>query len=215
MDQQLLFLINDTWARPWLDYGMAVASSFDFWWPILLLGGVAVAIFGGFRGRMFLVAVGLAVGITDAVVVDTLKGVVGRPRPNEVLEGVRVVDLAPTSVRLMALAEPLRVKYSAARIRPPHGNSFPSGHAANNFAVAAVAAVFFRRWGWIALVPAAVVGYSRVYVGSHWPSDVLVSAFLGAAIGVLVAAALEAIWRRCGERWLPEVFRGHPTLFAA
>ena len=49
---------------------------------------------------------------------------------------------------------PLREDYSVARIRPPRGNSFPSAHAANNFAVAAVCAAFFRRWGWLLFLPA-------------------------------------------------------------
>ncbi|MFZ4682322.1 MAG: hypothetical protein ACOYMS_07455, partial [Terrimicrobiaceae bacterium] len=99
MDQQLLFLINHSWTHPAVDRVMAVASSYDFWWPVLLLGVVLAAVFGGFRWRAFLLAAGIAVGITDGLVVDTLKKSVGRPRPNDALEGVRVVDLARAKPR--------------------------------------------------------------------------------------------------------------------
>ena len=61
MDQQLLFLINHTWAHPALDRLMAVLSSFDFWWPFLVTLLVIAATAGGFRMRAMLLAAGLAI----------------------------------------------------------------------------------------------------------------------------------------------------------
>lgn len=212
MDQQLLFLINRTWTHPVTDRVMAVASSFDFWWPLLLLGAIVAVIWGGFRWRVFILAAALAVGITDGLVVGTLKEVVGRPRPHDSLAGVRSLDLEPLHPRFLALGKPLRVKLSSVGIRPPRGNSFPSGHAANNFAVAAVCAAVFRRRGWWLFFPAALVAYSRVYVGSHWPLDVVVSALLGTAIGLLTVAGLEALWRWKAGSWLPKLAKNHPSL---
>jgi undecaprenyl-diphosphatase len=215
MDQQLLFFINRTVTHPALDWLMAVMSSFDFWWPLLVAGGVIGVIFGGFRFRAFLVAMGIAIGITDGLVVDTLKGLVGRPRPNEMLEGVRSLDLQHVSPRFLAVGHPLRQSYSVARIQPPHGNSFPSGHASNNFALATVAALFYRRRGWLVYLPATLVAYSRVYVGSHWPSDVVVSALIGTGIAFLVCAGLEKLWAALGPRWVPALHERHPFLLAA
>ncbi|MGC2577583.1 MAG: hypothetical protein WA376_08390, partial [Terrimicrobiaceae bacterium] len=83
MDQQLLFLINHTWAHPALDRLMAVMSSFDFWWPFLVAVGMVAALFGGFRMRAVLLTAGLAIALTDAVAVRMLKDAVGRPRPHE------------------------------------------------------------------------------------------------------------------------------------
>jgi undecaprenyl-diphosphatase len=214
MDQQLLFLINHTLAHPALDRLMAVMSSYDFWWPFLIAIGLVAAIFGGFHMRAMLLTAGLAIALTDAVTVRTLKDAVGRPRPHEVLEGVRTLDLALASPRFLALAMPLREDYSVARIRPPRGNSFPSAHAANNFAVAAVCVAFFRRWGWLLFMPAILVSYSRVYVGSHWPLDVLVSCLLGLGIGLLVVVAVEAFWRRWGGICIPRLHAKHPSLLA-
>lgn len=211
MDQDAFYLINHYWAHPSLDLGMAVASSWDFWWPILAAGGLAVLVFGGFRARCLLLAIGLSVGITDGIVVDTLKGLVARPRPHEVLVGARTLDLARAKPRFLAVAKPLKMEYSRPGIRPPGGNSFPSGHASNNFAMATVVAVFYRRWGWLAFLPAALVSYSRIYVGSHWPLDVLVSCFLGAGIAFFVVAALDASWRKWGRRWFPALHARHPS----
>src|SRR5919199_1930458 len=52
-------------------------------------------------------------------------------------------------------------------------SSFPSDHAAAAFAIAAVLFARHRRLGLAALALAAVVGYARVYVGAHYPADVL------------------------------------------
>jgi undecaprenyl-diphosphatase len=215
MDQQLLFLINHTWAHPALDQLMAVVSSFDFWWPFLIALVLVAAVWGGFRMRMMLLTAGLALAITDAGAVRAIKDLVGRPRPHEMLEGVRTIDLAVAKPRFLALAEPLKQDYSTARIRPPRGNSFPSAHAANIFAVAAVCTAFFRRWGWLLFLPALLVSYSRVYVGSHWPLDVVVSALLGIGIGLLVVVVVEGFWRHWGGRCIPPWHAKHPSLLTA
>ena len=67
------------------------------------------------------------------------------------------------------------------------GKSFPSSHAANHFSLAVFSSMTvgkFAKWltpAW--LVWAAVVSYSQVYVGVHYPLDVLVGGTLGACIG--------------------------------
>jgi undecaprenyl-diphosphatase len=68
----------------------------------------------------------------------------------------------------------------------PHTGSFPSGHSATAFACATVIAWASPRLAVPAFALAALVAWSRVYVGVHWPLDVLG----GAALGVLVAIAL-------------------------
>lgn len=214
MDQQLFFLINSRWTAPWLDLPMAVASSWDFWWPFLVAGGILVAIFGGFKGRAFLLVAGLAVGITDGIVVDSLKETVGRPRPHEVFPGVRTLDLERAKPRFLALAKPIHEEYSLSRILPKGGNSFPSGHAANNFALATVVAIFWRRLGWLAFFPAAFVSYSRIYVGSHWPLDVAVSCLIGTGIAFLVCTAARAAWNAAGTRICPQIHLRHPDVLA-
>jgi membrane-associated phospholipid phosphatase len=66
----------------------------------------------------------------------------------------------------------------------PGSPSFPSGHAMSAFAVAAAIAVLAPRTRWAVLGVAAVIGFSRVYLGVHYWIDVLAGAALGIAIGV-------------------------------
>ncbi len=80
-------------------------------------------------------------------------------------------------------------------VHPPSSGSFPSGHASAAFACATVIAWASPRLAVGAYVLAALVAWSRVYVGVHYPLDVLG----GAALGILVATALlklEAALRR-------------------
>jgi membrane-associated phospholipid phosphatase len=68
----------------------------------------------------------------------------------------------------------------------PHSGAFPSGHASTAFACATVLAWASPALRAPAIVLAAAIAWSRVYVGVHWPLDVLG----GAALGVLVSTAL-------------------------
>lgn len=82
----------------------------------------------------------------------------------------------------------LLLDQAAPLLRWDVSTSFPSGHAATAAAGATILAYLFRRWAVPLVVLAAAVCYSRVYIGVHYPSDLLV----GAAIGT--AVALVAVW---------------------
>jgi membrane-associated phospholipid phosphatase len=71
----------------------------------------------------------------------------------------------------------------------PGSPSFPSGHAMSAFAVAAAIAVLAPRLRWPVLAVAALIGFSRVYLGVHFWLDVLAGAALGITIGVLIGMA--------------------------
>ena len=190
---------------------MATLSSFDFWIPLLLLAIVGVAVFGCFKSRTMVLVLLVVVGVTDGVVVNGLKHWANRPRPNQV-ESARVVDLKKIKPRFLALLQPPVVRISEAESGVIVGRSFPSGHTSDNFAAAAVLALFYRRWGWLYFLMAAAIGYSRIYTGSHWPSDVMASAFLGTGLGVLGVATAEGAWRCWGARFAPALHRRHLSL---
>lgn len=80
----------------------------------------------------------------------------------------------------------------------PHSPSFPSGHATSSFACATVLCALAPRWSPAFVLLAAAIAYSRLYVGVHWPLDVVAGAALGVAIALLL---LSTIRRRSGG-WL-------------
>jgi undecaprenyl-diphosphatase len=74
------------------------------------------------------------------------------------------------------------------------GFGFPSGHTAVACAMAVVvASVLPARWRWAPFAVAAVVGLGRLYVGAHYPLDVVGGALWGSAVGVVVVAVSEAL----------------------
>jgi undecaprenyl-diphosphatase len=78
----------------------------------------------------------------------------------------------------------------------PRSDSFPSGHTATSFACATVLAALVPRAAPAFYVLALAIGYSRVYVGVHWPLDVVG----GAVLGVATALLLLAVTRRRSVR---------------
>ena len=66
--------------------------------------------------------------------------------------------------------------------------SFPSGHTTAGFSMAAVMALHFPPYGYVVYPLATLVGVSRMYIGMHYPSDVIGGAFLGTAFALLTRA---------------------------
>lgn len=106
-----------------------------------------------------------------------LKVSVARMRPCHVLEGVRLL------------------------VRCPMGYSMPSGHAISSFAVATPLFYLTRRfvrmiWRLYPFTLAALIAFSRVYVGVHYPSDIALGALLGTAIALALSLLYEGMRKR-------------------
>lgn len=82
----------------------------------------------------------------------------------------------------------------------PDTASFPSGHAATSFAGATILSLAFPRVAPGLLVLAAAIGFSRVYLGVHYPLDVLAGAVLGAAIAIVLRFLVQRRQRRVREK---------------
>jgi undecaprenyl-diphosphatase len=113
--------------------------------------------------------------------------------------GDGIACLALTSALVNAVLKPLwrrrrpeRVKHRvpfARRVRMPKSRSFPSGHAASGFAFASGVAGEAPVPGSLLTALAALVAYSRVHTGVHYPSDVVAGAVIGAALSPIAVAA--------------------------
>ena len=75
----------------------------------------------------------------------------------------------------------------------PHSWSFPSGHTSSSFAFATAVFSNNKKWGIAAYVLAAVIGFSRIYLGVHYFTDVLAGAVLGVVYGVIGVLVVGAI----------------------
>ena len=192
---------------------MALMSCFAAWAPLLIVVMALGAWRGGFRARAFFITSALIVLVNDAVISNSIKHLVHRPRPFQTEEGVRMVDMARKTPRILAIGQPAAVKISDPTTPPGNsGRSFPSSHTVNTIAVALVTACFYRRYGWLSFIPALLVAYSRIYTGSHWPSDVITSIFLGLGTTLLMLVLLAWLWRTKGGRILPKIHQQHPEL---
>ena len=105
-----------------------------------------------------------------------------------VLAADGIADLLARALKSVVDVERPAFRYAEpkALMHVPRDHSFPSGHAATSFACATVLAWAFPRLAVPLYLLAAAIAFSRVYVGVHYPLDVLA----GAALGLLVATAL-------------------------
>jgi len=174
-DQNLFFTINHGLSNSFFDWLMPALRNRFFWTPLYLF----IIIFSirtyGKQGWIMILFLGLTFGCTDFISSSLIKPTVQRLRPcndPEIKSDVKnLIDCGS-------------------------GYSFPSSHASNHFGLAVfLIMMFFQKWRLIlpiGLLWAASISFAQVYVGVHYPVDILTGAMLGGMIGFIMGTILLA-----------------------
>lgn len=170
LDEQLFHLLNTEWTHWILDEFSPLWRNKYFWIPFYLLLIAFIVVKLKVQSIYFFIAVALTITISDSLSSKILKKTFERPRP------CKTERVAETMI--------LRVGCSASY-------SFTSSHATNHFALSTFLAFTLGRLfvgiSFPLLLWAASISYAQVYVGAHYPLDVLAGGLLGLLIGCLVA----------------------------
>lgn len=168
IDQDIFILINQGLSNVVFDWLLPIMRNPYTWAPLYLF---LIIFFIKNYGKMgvFIVCMTLVnFGVTDIVSSHLIKKNVQRIRPCN---------------------DPIFKDEVNLRVRCGGGYSFTSSHATNHFGMAFFwIALFRRRWRhtlWLSIAWATIVSFSQIYVGVHYPFDILCGALLGAAVGLL------------------------------
>ena len=178
-----LLLFFNSYHQEWCDNFMLLFTDRFTWIPLyVFIVGIIIHCYGWRRAPIIFVGVALTITLADQLCASVLRPMFKELRPsnpeNPLSEFVTVVN-----------------GYRGGRY------GFPSCHAANTFALTAFLYVIIpkRKFLVFTLVWALMNCYSRMYLGVHYPGDILAGAAIGSVIGYGVARSVEAVLRRIGN----------------
>jgi undecaprenyl-diphosphatase len=169
-DEQTFRMLNEDWMSPILDRLMPVVTNGSNYNLPLLLAAIILILVGRLRGLRFVVLAVISVVIADAIGTYVFKYTLLRPRPCIALEGVRLL-VGCTNLP-----------------------SFPSNHAVNSSVLATLALLQIPRLWLPAAAVVLLIGFSRVYVGVHYPLDILGGSVLGIVVALVLSAIMTHVW---------------------
>ena len=170
-DVYFFYKINTVWTSSFLDHIFPWWRDSTTWYPLYLFLLLFVIINFGWRIWTYILFVALNVTITDQLSSTFFKHWVPRLRPcqDPFMHGVVRMILNHCS----------------------GGNSFPSSHATNHFGAAVfffcTLKPYFKNYAYLFFFWAATVSYGQVYVGVHYPTDIIGGAIIGSMIGYIMA----------------------------
>ena len=162
IDRKILYLINDYLSNPIFDLFFVTITNEDLWAIPVIIGILILAFKGGNRARIAIGTILIATGLTDLTVVEVIKPAIARLRPSHTLGNTINVLIGKGG------------KYG-----------FVSAHAANIFCATTILSYFYDQWKKPLFFLAVSVSISRVYVGVHYPGDILFGGLYGYGIAWL------------------------------
>lgn len=167
IDHALFHFINDTIANPILNWIMPIVTNENNIAIPLVLFWLWLLLFQGKRGKIAAILLLLTVALTDVIAAQIIKPWIGRIRPSHaMLDNINLL------------------------VSKGGKYGFVSNHAANTMAAATIIGYFYKKWKSVVITISIIVGFSRVYVGVHYPFDVLG----GWLFGYAVAWGILSIW---------------------
>ncbi len=167
LDKALMIFFNKSITNSLFDFIMPIITSKDFLTVIGTLLIFYLAVFCGKKGKIAILVLIFAAGASDAICAQIIKPWVGRIRPSH--EFIEFINLLVSKGGKW---------------------SFPSNHAANSFAFATVLSYFFEQKKVVLFALASIIAFSRVYVGVHYPLDII----CGAVIGYILSWMVLSLW---------------------
>ena len=170
LDHQLFKLINVDGTSSLLDLVLPFLREAQFWLPFYLFLLVFATLNFGIKGWWWALAFILTAAICDLVSSQLIKETIFR--------------LRPCRDPMMAQEIIIRAKYC------PKSSSFTSSHATTHFGLSMFIFQTFKRlskWWMFIFTWAIIISYTQVYVGVHYPLDVLAGAFVGCVVGIMMA----------------------------
>jgi undecaprenyl-diphosphatase len=169
-DERIFRLLNGNWLNPILDRLLPFATDAGNFILPFVVAAIVIVLVGRVRGLRFLVLAVVSVVAADAIGTHIFKYSFLRARPCIVLEDVRLL------VGCTKLP------------------SFPSNHAVNATVLATLTSLYMPRLWLPATALAILVGYSRIYVGVHYPLDVLAGSVLGIIVALAFSGVMNVLW---------------------
>lgn len=168
IDKEVFLAINQGLSNPVFDWLLPILRNPFTWTPLYLF--IVIFLIKHYKkmGLLIVFCTLLNFGVTDGVSSHLIKKNVKRIRPCNDVEFKHEINT---------------------RVRCGSGYSFTSSHASNHFGMAVFLIVLLRRkWrpiAWVGLTWAFLISFSQIYVGVHYPIDILCGALLGSLIGLI------------------------------